>query len=168
MKQLFAPWRASGVEKTKKDRDTGDKSCPFCTQFAEQDDQKNLLIRRFNHTFIMMNKYPYNAGHLLILPIRHVQNITSLSKEERIEIMELGSISTEILTRCLKCDGLNIGINIGKASGASIPTHIHMHVLPRWNNDTNFMPVLADTKIISFDMGQIYGQLRQEFEAIKL
>ena len=112
----------------------------------------------------MLNKYPYNAGHLLILPIRHVALLSDLEKNERAELMELVNMSVNIVSATLGNHGLNIGINLGKAAGAGIPSHLHTHILPRWDGDTNFMPAIAKTKVISFDLSDIYEKLKKEFD----
>ena len=111
----------------------------------------------------MLNLYPYNAGHLLILPFEHTATLEALPKATRTEIMELTSLCTKILESELKCDGINVGINLGRAAGAGIPSHLHLHVLPRWNGDTNFLPTLADTKQVSFDLKKIYTLLKKAF-----
>ena len=175
MKNLFAPWRSSyakDVTETKK-VSTSAEDCVFCQQFKESLDNpesaaKSFILKRFEHTFVMLAKYPYNAGHLLILPIKHVPDLSDLSKDTLSELMQVTAKSSEILSKCLKNDGLNVGINIGKVSGAGIPSHLHVHALPRWEGDTNFMPLLAETKVISFDLGQMYEKLKLEFENISL
>jgi Diadenosine tetraphosphate (Ap4A) hydrolase and other HIT family hydrolases len=175
MKRLFAAWRSSyakDVTETKK-VNTSAQECIFCQLFKEslnnpENAAKSFILKQFEHTFVMLNKYPYNAGHLLILPIKHVPNLSDLPKETLSELMQVTAKSAEILSKCLKNDGLNVGINIGKVSGAGIPSHLHVHALPRWEGDTNFMPLLAETKVISFDLGKIYEQLRPEFENLSL
>ncbi|MFC1842637.1 HIT domain-containing protein [Candidatus Dependentiae bacterium] len=170
MKKLFAPWRSeySNDVTAGKQEEAQPQSCAFCKQLAQNKDQSNFILKRFKHSFVMLNKYPYNAGHLLVLPIKHVSALSELSKEERTELMELTNLSIDILYKSLKNDGLNAGFNLGKAAGAGIPSHLHMHVLPRWQGDTNFMPTIAETKVISFDLAQLYKQLKPEFDKITL
>jgi len=168
MKKLFAPWRsdyASDSGEAKKEKTTKTQ-CLFCSQLKENKDETYFILKRLKHSFVMLNRYPYNAGHLLVLPIKHCANLNDLSKEERAELMELTNHSIEIVNKVLKNDGLNVGLNLGKAAGAGIPSHLHIHILPRWEGDTNFMPTIAQTKVISFDLGQIYGQLKQKFDKI--
>lgn len=168
MKHMHAPWRSdftTSHANTKKP-DTSQQECVFCMQFKENKDEEHFIIRRFPLACLILNKYPYNAGHLLVLPLRHVGTIQELSADERTEIMEIASASTKILKDVCNAEGFNIGINIGKAAGASIPSHMHMHVLPRWIGDTNFMPALGETKVISFDLNTMYGILKKEFDAL--
>jgi len=170
MRRLYAPWRSeySGkVAAGKKEGATPD-NCPFCTQLQENQDEKNFILKRFDHSFVMLNKYPYNAGHILILPKKHVAKLSDLSKEARIELMELQSASIDILFSTLKNHGLNVGINHGKLGGAGIPSHLHIHVLPRWEGDTNFMTALTETRVISFDLHKTYEQLKAAFEKVAL
>src|SRR5438105_807894 len=151
MKQLYAPWRqeyTTDVTQTKSVKTT-ENDCIFCQQFKEQNDDVYFIIRRFDGVIVMLNKFPYNAGHMLILPINHHASLHELSSEIRAKLMELTMHSIEIVKKALKCDGVNVGINLGKAAGAGIPSHLHMHVLPRFTGDTNFLPTLADTKTIS-------------------
>jgi len=172
MTNLFAPWRtgyASGTDTgdTKKEGIDADK-CVFCQQLQENNDKQNFILKRFEHSYVMLNKYPYNAGHLLILPLRHVSALSQLEKNERNELMELVSQSIEILNTTLKNDGINVGINLGKAGGAGIPSHLHIHTLPRWSGDTNFMPTIAQTKVISFDLCQFYDNLKPSFDEVTI
>ncbi len=168
MKILYAPWRAdysSDVHEGKDERTSAD-ACVFCKQFARQDDEKYFIVRRFKHTVVMLNKYPYNAGHVLIMPLTHVGSLPHLSPPERVDLIEVISLSTDVIKNSLKADGLNVGLNLGKAAGAGIPSHLHVHVIPRWTGDTNFMPIVGRTKVISFDVGEIYETLRAAFSGI--
>jgi ATP adenylyltransferase len=171
MKLLYAPWRTSYVTESHHTKTEGipQDECIFCTHFAQPDlDKKNLVIRRFDHTIVMLNLYPYNAGHLLILPSQHCAQLHQLSKEARAEMMEVTMHSINILTTELESQGMNSGLNLGKAAGAGIPSHLHMHILPRWIGDTNFLPALGNTKHISFDLNEIYNQLKPAFDEIAL
>jgi len=170
MKKLFAPWRSEYASDFGEEKKEGIKKnkCLFCSQLKENKDEKNFILKRFKHSFVMLNKYPYNAGHLLILPIKHTATLSKLSKEELSELMELQSKSIDILFSTLKNDGLNAGLNLGKAAGAGIPSHLHIHLLPRWQGDTNFMPVIAQTKVISFDLSKFYKQLKKEFDKLAI
>jgi ATP adenylyltransferase len=166
MKYLYAPWRSpysSGVHKTKHEKAT-EKDCVFCLQFKEKNDAEHFILKRTKYNAIMLNKFPYNAGHLLIMPLGHHASLDKLSKPARTELMELVAKTTQLLEKELTADGINIGLNLGKAAGAGIPSHLHFHVLPRWHGDTNFLPTLTDTKQISFDLRNIYEQLKKKFK----
>ncbi len=166
MKNIFAPWRsnyASDQGQSKQEGTTSDQ-CTFCSQLKTNNDDKNFILKRFKNSFVILNKYPYNAGHIMILPIKHVGLLNELSKEERSELMELANKSIEILQATLKNDGLNLGLNLGTAAGAGIPSHLHIHILPRWKGDTSFMSTIAETKVISFDLQKIYDQLKHAFD----
>ncbi len=167
---LYAPWRASysnSIAHAKKE-DTTENECVFCQRFKQTIDEDNFILKRFKHCVIMLNKYPYNAGHLLILPLKHVDSLHALSQEARIELMELMNSSIIIVKKILQCDGVNAGVNLGKAAGAGIPSHLHMHILPRFIGDTNFLPTLSATKAVSFDLNEIYRQLKPEFTTLSL
>lgn len=162
MKKLYAPWRSEYTQNiNQKKEDTG--SCIFCALLASNNDAENLILQRFKHTALFLNKYPYNPGHLLIIPYAHTPTLNTLSLDVRTEMMEIAAYTTTVLESTLKNQGCNIGINIGKAAGAGIPEHIHMHVLPRFFGDTNFLPTLADTKQISIDLHEIYKKLHPAF-----
>ena len=165
MKKLYAPWRSKYVtEDVHGKKAVADKDhCVFCTQFSEDEDERYLILQRTERCAVMMNLYPYNAGHLLILPLAHHANLSDLSVDERSELMELTNRSIEIVKASIKPDGFNLGMNLGKAAGAGIPSHLHLHVLPRWEGDTNFFPLLADTKAVSCDLREIYKELRSVF-----
>ncbi len=171
MKCLYAPWRShytESVGSTKKE-DAQTDECVFCAHLQQDhDDSKNYVLKRFSHTAVLFNRYPYNAGHLLIIPIEHIGNLEHLSKETSAQLMAATTASTVILKKKARPDGFNIGLNLGKMAGASIPAHLHMHLLPRWTGDTNFLPTLTDTKVISFDLEKMYLDLKPEFDAITL
>jgi len=159
MEKLYSPWRQLYV--TKKSKKAG--TCVFCEKLAEQQDAQNFIIRRFKYSTVFLNLFPYNAGHLLIIPTKHCKDLSELNQKERNELMDVATTSIEILNKTIKPDGINLGINIGASAGASIIEHVHVHVLPRWHGDTNYLPLLADTKQVSVDLKQIYQQIKAGF-----
>ncbi|MCA9770531.1 HIT domain-containing protein [Candidatus Dependentiae bacterium] len=170
MNMLYAPWRTNYTEteaKTKKETAT-ENECVFCVQLEENIDEQYYILKRFEHCVAMLNRYPYNAGHLLIMPYAHIGLLEDLPKKTRIELVELVTHSCKIVQNVLDCHGINIGLNIGKAAGPSIPSHLHFHVLPRWQGDTNFMPTIGKTKVVSSDLNKIYEQLKPYFEILSL
>lgn len=170
MKSLHAPWRDAYINDVQKksDKDTHkDNECVFCDHLKNGNDDKAMILGRFAYNFIIMNKFPYNAGHLLIMPLAHVATLQELSSEARAELIELIAKSDALLEQVLGNDGSNVGINKGRAGGAGIPSHLHVHVVPRWAGDTNFLPIIADVKQISTDMQSIFKQLKVEFAKLK-
>lgn len=166
MDKLYAPWRGEYTKEVahdSHDKNKNQETCVFCKQLQENNDEKNLILARYQHNFIVMNKYPYNGGHLLILPLEHVGTLGQLSTQASNEMMELIKKSTAILEKILKNTGTNVGFNIGKAAGAGIPSHLHAHVLPRWLGDTNFLPAISDAKQVSTDLGKLYQELKPHF-----
>jgi ATP adenylyltransferase len=159
MKRLYAPWRSSYVTKSEHKK-TSDE-CIFCTCGASlKNDDVSFIIARYDSCFVMMNAYPYNAGHLMVIPYCHIGELFALDMHTRSEMMNVVADATNVLKNTLNPDGFNIGINMGAAAGAGIPDHIHIHVLPRWHGDTNFMPLLADTKHISMDLTVMYKKIK--------
>ena len=159
MKLLWAPWRIEYVRMEKIEE------CIFCRFPKESEDEKNLILYRGKKAFIIMNNYPYNPGHIMVAPYRHVANFEDLTEEEILDLYRLTSLGVKAIKKAMKPQGFNIGINIGRVAGAGIEGHIHVHIVPRWNGDTNFMPVLSDTKIIVEGIRESYKELK---EAIKL
>jgi ATP adenylyltransferase len=143
VKRLWAPWRLEYVQNA--DKQDG---CVFCIAVASDDDEGQLVVHRGERAFVMLNKFPYSSGHLLIAPYRHGQNFGDLDDAEILEIHRLGAQGLEALAATYGPEGYNLGWNIGRIAGAGIPDHGHLHVVPRWGGDTNFMPVLADVKVI--------------------
>lgn len=163
MKQLYAPWRSDyATNIAHRNSEPGSpEPCVFCTKFKATNDEKNFIIKRAEHNAVLLNLYPYNPGHILVIPYAHVAQLDLLPVDARTELMELITVSSHVLQKTLNAHGINVGLNLGQAAGAGIPTHLHFHVLPRYIGDTNFLPTLADTKQISFDMHKIYEQLRE-------
>lgn len=159
MKHLYAPWRDKYIHKK-----TAAGLCIFCFQADAQQDADHFIIKRFAHCFVLLNLYPYNAGHLLVIPYEHHAMLEDLSAAARAEIMEVTTQCNVILKQALGANGINIGLNVGsQVAGGSIPEHLHMHVVPRWLGDTNFLVTIAETKPISFSLPAIYQKLRASF-----
>jgi ATP adenylyltransferase len=165
MKQLYCPWRSAYSEddSRSKQSDATQDECVFCQQFNQTNDDNNLIIKRFEHNIVMLNKFPYNAGHILILPKNHVSDLDNMSSEARNEMMELIHQGTNILRKAVHAQGVNIGMNVGKIAGGGIPSHLHMHIVPRYAGDTNFLTTIGQTKNISFDLQEILKKLKKHF-----
>ena len=157
MERIWAPWRIEYVLMEKPER------CIFCEKPGENKDARNYILYRGEKNFIIMNSYPYNPGHLLVTPYRHVGNLEELTEEERNEHFELVSRSIIALREAFNPTGFNIGSNIGKAAGAGIDDHFHSHIVPRWQGDTNCMPVLADVRVLPQALADTYQALKGKF-----
>jgi ATP adenylyltransferase len=155
---LKAYWRMDYVT-SEADPEGGIKS-PFRELPALGDDRKALIIHRAQRHYLLLNRYPYNPGHLLIVPFREVPEIHDLTPDERLEMMDLIAFSQDILTRAMNPAGFNVGFNLGQASGAGIPRHLHCHVVPRWNGDSNFLPVIGKTRTLPQALDQTWEVLR--------
>lgn len=142
------------------------KECIFCQKLAGKDEE-NLVLWRGNTCFAMLNIFPYNNGHLMIAPYRHIASLKDLNEEEKLELMQALTFWLEILKEALQCQGFNIGMNIGRVAGAGVPDHIHLHIVPRWEGDTNFMPVIGDTKVIPQSLSSTYKMLKNALERRK-
>lgn len=164
MKRIYAPWRNSYIKKTDL-HSNKTIDCPFCLNSDGSRDEDRFILYQSSLWMIIMNKYPYNAGHVLIVPNAHVSDISTLSLEAQQVGFQLLGHTCAVLKKTLGAEGVNVGINLGMAAGASIVDHLHIHVLPRWIGDTNFFPTIAQVKHISLDMNQIYVQLREAFLA---
>jgi len=166
---LYAPWRDKYVKHGIKESSSEKKECVFCAKISvEEPASDEFVLKVTKHAFVILNLYPYNGGHLLILPIKHVANIEELSKAARTELMELMSASVVILKTILKTQGVNAGLNLGRASGAGLPEHLHLHVVPRWVGDTSFITTIGQTKNVSVDLQEVYNELKPAFQALKL
>lgn len=139
------------------------EECIFCIPSKTDDDRDRLILHRSETAFIVMNKFPYNNGHLLIAPYRHISNFEELRDEEFLNIQQLLSMSIKAMKNIMHPQGFNIGLNLGRAAGAGIDDHIHYHILPRWNGDTNFLPVLGEVKVISEALDESYDHIKSEF-----
>jgi len=159
MKRLFSPWRSKYIATFKNEKPRKGESL-FSRIAREKKDEKNLVLLRKKFCFAMMNLYPYNSGHIMIVPYRQVPEINSLTDEENTEIMRVSAEMIDALKKVMKPHGFNFGANIGRAAGAGIDNHIHFHVVPRWSGDTNFMPTLSDVKTVSEDMRDTFNKIK--------
>jgi ATP adenylyltransferase len=164
MDHLWAPWRLSYVAAAKPPAD--DDPCFICRGLAEQDDRRNLVAWRGSHSVVVLNRFPYNNGHLLIAPKAHKGRFDQLTDDEILETTRALSQMMGHLDALMHPDGYNIGLNLGRVAGAGLPGHLHWHVVPRWNGDTNFMPVLADVKVIVQSLDALYDQLTQRLATL--
>lgn len=160
MEIMWAPWRMEIIKQGYRG------SCLFCDKAAEKDDRTNLILERGKLSFVMLNLYPYNNGHIMVAPFRHTSLFEELTKEELAEINGLSALWIRVIRRAMSPDGFNMGVNMGKPAGAGVVDHIHFHTVPRWTGDTNFMPVTADTKVISQSLEaawELLTKARNEF-----
>ena len=162
MERLHAYWRMPYILAPK----NPDEGNPFTQIHKTDNDRKEYILYRGKWNYIVMNRYPYNAGHLLVLPYREVGELEGLEPEERHELMDLIVTAKQVLTHALKPNGFNVGFNFGKAAGAGIPSHLHCHVVPRWDGDTNFMPVIGDTRVLPDSMDSMWERLHASVEAM--
>ncbi len=167
MKRLWSPWRSKYIASFKKKpgRRTRSTKSLFTTALKAGADDRHLIVWRGTLCFVIMNRYPYNSGHLMVVPNRQTADIQDLTVDELSEIMLTVQRSIRALDTVLRPQGYNFGTNIGRVSGAGVDNHIHFHIVPRWNGDTNFMPVLSDTKVISEDMRKTLKTLQKAFKS---
>jgi len=159
MDRLWAPWRMEYILEAKEP----DDECIFCDMPKEQKDRENLIINRSELSFVMLNRYPYNNGHIMVIPYVHECEYTNLSEDAVIDMHRLIKKSIKALNNCMEPHGLNIGLNLGRTAGAGIDEHLHYHIVPRWNGDTNFMPVISATKVMSESLDESWLKLTNEF-----
>ena len=160
MDYMFAPWR---IQYIKQATEREDSSCILCHYPACNDDEPSLILYRGEFNFVIMNRYPYNAGHIMVAPLRHCGTLERLNDDERNEHYRIVSRCVSILRGLFRCDGFNVGMNLGRVAGAGVDQHIHTHIVPRWQGDTNFMPVLGDIKVINEAITDTYLTLKPYF-----
>jgi ATP adenylyltransferase len=153
--RLWSPWR---MEYILSDKD-GER-CVFCEKRADDHDEENLILLRGSRAFVILNRYPYNSGHLLVVPNTHVSSTEELEPDVLTELMLLTNMAVRLLRKVMSPDAFNIGINLGGAAGAGIEDHVHIHIVPRWVGDTNFMPVLGQTRVVPELLAETYAKLR--------
>ncbi|MGC8868476.1 MAG: HIT family protein [Sulfurihydrogenibium sp.] len=162
MERLYSPWRSQYIEGLSKS-----EGCFLCNALKENNDEKNLILYRGKKAFVIMNLFPYNAGHLMVCPNEHIGDFTSIDEETLCEISLLTQKMVKLLKLVLKPDGFNIGYNLGKAAGAGLESHIHNHIVPRWVGDTNFMPAVGEVRVISQDLREIYSKLKEALKNVE-
>ncbi len=158
MKHLWSPWRMKYIEQHKKD-----DGCVFCIAQAKPDGAENLIVFRGSLSYVILNRFPYTSGHLMVIPFQHVPNIEELDSATRAEMMELTSKSMTVLRGIYKPHGFNMGMNIGEAAGAGVLGHVHIHVVPRWNGDTNFMSTLGEVRVLPETLEETHKRVRGGF-----
>lgn len=159
MKQIWAPWRMAYIEQGSKE-----EGCIFCEKLNQNDAREALVLAQTAHSFIMLNKYPYNNGHLLLAPKRHEKDLSRLLSEEYGDLNEALRRSIQIIQEALTPGGINLGMNLGKCAGAGVEDHLHWHVVPRWEGDTNFMPVLGEARVMPQHLLESYDRLSPYFK----
>ncbi|MCD5390739.1 HIT domain-containing protein [candidate division NPL-UPA2 bacterium] len=158
MKQIWAPWRMRYIMGKKK------SGCFFCKNWKDTKDRENYILSRGKSCFIILNIYPYNNGHLMVVPARHVPSLDGLDEKELLELMVLTRKAIKLLKEALHPHGFNVGMNLGEAAGAGVKDHLHLHIVPRWTEDTNFMPVISETKVIPELLRDTYHKLRENLD----
>jgi ATP adenylyltransferase len=161
LRRIWAPWRAQYVRGASPSPEPH-SSCFLCRGFAGPDDRENLVVLRNSNSFVVLNRYPYNNGHLLVAPCLHCGTLAELSDRDLLEPIETIRKMTVVLDRMFQPQGYNIGLNQGKSAGAGLPGHLHWHIVPRWDGDTNFMPILAGTKVLIESLHELYDRMREE------
>jgi ATP adenylyltransferase len=159
MKQLWAPWRMAYI-----DQDSKENGCLFCEKVRQIGLREALVLAQTSHSVVMLNKYPYNNGHLLVAPKRHEKRLSDLSGAEYADLSESLRQSVEIVHAVLRPGGINLGMNLGKCAGAGVEDHLHWHVVPRWEGDTNFMPVIGDTRVMPQHLLESYDRFKPYFD----
>ena len=157
MEHIWAPWRIQYILMEKPE------GCILCDKPGQKNDAQNYILYRGDKNFVILNAYPYNPGHLMIAPYRHIANLEDLTDDELHEHCEIVKQSVRLLKEVFKPNGFNIGINIGRAAGAGIDDHVHTHIVPRWQGDTNFMPVFSDVMVVNEALAETYEKLRGKF-----
>lgn len=158
MDRLWAPWRMAYIKKHS-DADP----CFLCAGVRQKKDRTNLILRRGEHAVVMLNRFPYNIGHLMVAPVLHKGQLAQLTFSERSELLALAAEAQDALQKALKPQGFNMGINIGRVAGAGLLGHLHLHIVPRWDGDTNYMPVTGDTKVMPLSLRRAYRAIAKGF-----
>jgi len=164
LERLWAPWRMKYIRELAKIKKP--KGCIFCDARDSKNDRDKLVLYRGDSAFILLNLFPYNTGHIMVAPYRHVASLEKLEITEVTEIFSLIKLSVRLLKNTYSPEGFNIGVNIGRVSGAGVEDHIHVHIVPRWCGDTNFMPIISNTKVIPEALYDTYDELRRSLHEV--
>lgn len=160
MQTIWAPWRLKYIQSVGKE-----EGCFFCHHIRSKNDKKNFVLFRAKHTFCLLNLFPYSNGHLMVAPYKHTGSLENLTERELADILISTRKAKRILKHALKAEGFNIGMNIGRVAGAGVDHHVHLHIVPRWHGDTNFMPIIAETKVIPEAIEKTYEKLKRAAKA---
>lgn len=163
MQQLWAPWRKAYLRPKGRRR----RGCLFCGLLAQRRDAENYILKRTPFSFALLNRYPYNNGHLMVVPLRHVSSVARLKEAEKLDWLALYEEMQLALQEQMRPDGFNVGLNLGKVAGAGVRGHLHLHVVPRWQGDSNFLPVIGHTKVIPESLDSVYRSLKRYLQAKK-
>jgi ATP adenylyltransferase len=160
MKQLWAPWRIQYI------KGPPPEGCVFCVLPGEGRDRDHRIVYQGRRVFVILNTFPYNSGHLMVVPYRHVADLGALQDDEALELVHLTTAAMEAITGTYGAEGFNVGLNLGRAAGAGIVDHVHLHVVPRWVGDTNFMPVLGEVKVLPEDLAVTHDRLAKALQDV--
>lgn len=158
MKRIWSPWRMKYIKEN-----SSQSECPFCKAISGEDDRENLVVFRGNNAFVMLNRYPYTTGHILVLPYIHQEKMSEFDPNTRSEMMELVNQAGQILELVYKPEGMNVGLNLGVAAGAGIPKHLHWHIVPRWTGDTNYMTTVGSVRVLPETLEDTYRKIQSSW-----
>ncbi len=159
MKRIWSPWRMKYIKEN-----SSHPECPFCKAISEGDDRENLVVYRGKYAFVMLNRYPYTTGHILVLPYIHQEKMSEFDPKTRSEMIELVNQTGQVLELVYKPEGLNVGLNLGTAAGAGIPKHLHWHIVPRWMGDTNFMTTVGNVRVLPESLEDSYQKIQSSWD----
>ncbi|MGH9466406.1 MAG: HIT family protein [Terriglobales bacterium] len=165
MDHLFSPWRYQYIREARSGGEGGSEKCVLCHELAGGSDERNLVVLRAQHNAILLNRFPYTSGHMMILPYAHCATLAECGAAARTEMMELAARAEQALRAEYQAQGLNVGLNLGEAAGAGIAGHLHLHVVPRWGGDANFMSVIGETRVLPEALSDTYTRLRRAFSS---
>ena len=159
MKHLWSPWRMTYIQ-----QENVEQGCVFCNALSGDDDATSLVVYRGDHSFAILNRYPYTSGHLMIVPNEHSASLQALSSQARSEVMELAARALTVLSGAYHPEGYNLGMNLGQVAGAGIAEHVHLHIVPRWGGDTNFMSTTAQTRVLPETLEDTYQRIKKAWD----
>ncbi|HTX79515.1 MAG TPA: HIT domain-containing protein [Longilinea sp.] len=158
MKRLWSPWRIKYIQ-----REVKDESCIFCNALQKPDGVENLIVFRGEHAFVILNRYPYTSGHVMVVPYAHQPSFEDLDADTRCELMEMITHATRVVRAVYKPEGFNVGANLGAIAGAGVSGHVHFHIVPRWGGDANFMTTIGEARVLPEELDETYRRLKEEW-----